>query len=314
MREKLFFLIFIFFFLINSSEAKIDKYKRGDLISGEIKLNNKKSIYLPEGNWEVYYRSTEHFAGMLFNVLSLGKIENNEIIEFVEIGYSNLAGMHIMYVDPAINEVIFEDKNDGCYDRSEYYILELYRNGSTHNCFIISHIDVNKELNNPDEKFNTGYLSPLKNFINNNDGAKLPNIMLQSIHSYFSRTTGGDWFLLQYLIDPKKLDAPKNNFFSEDTSEYHKYNIERYPDHKKIMDKWISISAIRHQELEQLAKSKSIYRLNLDRYILNGTKNNISKKKIEKNLSNQLKDLNDLFKSGVLTKSEFEKAKKKILD
>ena len=43
-----------------------------------------------------------------------------------------------------------------------------------------------------------------------------------------------------------------------------------------------------------------------------------SKKKLEKksenNIIDQLEALNDLYKSGVLTKEEFEKGKKKILN
>ena len=44
-----------------------------------------------------------------------------------------------------------------------------------------------------------------------------------------------------------------------------------------------------------------------------------SKKKLEKksennNISDQLKSVNDLYKAGVLTKEEFERAKKKILN
>jgi len=258
-------LIFSFFTVVH---AKIDKYKKGDLIIDKIKLNNKKSIKLPQGKWEVYYRSTEHAAGMRFSVLSLGKIENNKIIEFIDIGYANMAGMYVLYVDPIINEVMFKDPHDGCYERPEYFLLELYRAGSTHNCFKVGHVDVNKELYNPDDKFIRGYLAPIKRYLKDNPDANLPKIMLGSFHSYFSRTTGGDWILINYIRDPKYLDGPKSNFYSEDTSEYHKNNISRYPEHKKTMDKWISISAKRHLELEEIAKSKSTYKLKLDKYIL----------------------------------------------
>jgi len=37
------------------------------------------------------------------------------------------------------------------------------------------------------------------------------------------------------------------------------------------------------------------------------------KKKMSEDIVQQLKDLNELYKSGVLTKEEFEKAKKKVL-
>ena len=73
------------------------------------------------------------------------------------------------------------------------------------------------------------------------------------------------------------------------------------------MRNWVSIASLQHQELEKLANSKSFYKLELDKYILNeGETYNLT----NKNISDDLKNLTDLFKSGALTKDEFEKAKK----
>ena len=306
--KKFFLFLILSFLLFYGAEAKINSYKKGDQVSGQIKLSNKRSIILPNGQWEVYYRSTEYAANMRFNVLSLGKIENNEFSEFIDIGYSNMAGMYVKYIDPILIEVLFKDEHDGCYERPEYFILELYRKGSTHNCFKVGHIDVMKALYNPDDKFSRGYLAPLKRFLKDNSNNKIPKIMLGSFHSYFSRTTGGDWIMLAYAINPKYLNGPKNKYFTEDTSEYHKFNINRFPEHQETMNKWLLISAKRHQELEILANSKSKYKLNLEKYLNNKTtKNNTL-------ILDQLNKLNDLYKNGVLTKEEFDKAKKKILN
>ena len=311
MRYLILLHIILFCFLVSPVDAKIDKYKKGDLISEEVKLNKKRSVSLPKGEWEVYYRSTFYAAGMKFSVIDLGKIEDNQISEFFSIGYSNMAGMHIMYVDPILNEVIFKDPYDGCYERPEYFLLELYRKGSTHNCFRVGHVDVNKELYNPDDKFNRGYLAPIKRYLRENSEVEIPKVMLGSFHSYFSRPTGGDWILLSRVINPKKLNGPESKYFTEDTSEYHKYNIKNYPKHEETMRNWVSIASLQHQELEKLANSKSFYKLELDKYILNeGETYNLT----NKNISDDLKNLTDLFKSGALTKDEFEKAKKKILN
>ena len=116
MKKLLLFLI-LSFLLFYGAEAKIDSYKKGDQVSGEIKLSKKRSIILPNGQWEVYYRSTQFAANMRFNVLSLGKIENKEFSEFIDIGYSNMAGMYVKYIDPILIEVLFKDEHDGCYER-----------------------------------------------------------------------------------------------------------------------------------------------------------------------------------------------------
>ena len=121
----------------------------------------------------------------------------------------------------------------------------------------------------------------------------------------------GKWYTISYVADPKTLNAPANKFITEDSSEYHKNNIDNYPEHKKIMKKWISVSAQRHIEFEESIRALERHRLNL---------NDLSPKRIVDNnnqsneLADQLQKLNELFKSGILTKEEFEKAKKKILN
>ena len=56
---------------------------------------------------------------------------------------------------------------------------------------------------------------------------------------------------------------------------------------------------------------KNSNRSNLENEINQETKNPLND---HENLSSELKKLNELLKSGILTKEEFEKAKKKILD
>ena len=77
------------------------------------------------------------------------------------------------------------------------------------------------------------------------------------------------------------------------------------------MKKWTSISSQRHIDFENSIKALKRHRLNL---------NDLSPKEINTNkdqsndVVEQLKKLNDLFKSGILTKEEFDKAKKKLLN
>ena len=59
-----------------------------------------------------------------------------------------------------------------------------------------------------------------------------------------------------------------------------------------------------------MTKAKNPHKLSLNEYILD-TKKEI---KFEDQILDQLNKLNDLFKSGVLTKEEFTKAKKKLLN
>ena len=135
------------------------------------------------------------------------------------------------------------------------------------------------------------------------------NIALYSTHSYFSRHNRNDWYVVSRFLSPSQLNAPKNKFLTEESSEYHKYNIDNYPKHKAIMEKWISNSAKFHKQFEIMNTAKKHHKLDLAKYIIDDDSN-----KKQGNMTKSLKQLNDLFQSGVLSEEEFIKAKKKILD
>ena len=65
----------------------------------------------------------------------------------------------------------------------------------------------------------------------------------------------------------KLLNSPMINKFSEETSEFHKNNIDNFPEHKKIMEKWVSIAAKRHREFEKNAKIRKHHALDLNKYL-----------------------------------------------
>ena len=70
----------------------------------------------------------------------------------------------------------------------------------------------------------------------------------------------------------------------------------------------------RHKLFEKAFRAKEHHLLNLDTYIL---ENDIEDSKAigeKKTFIEDLEQLNDLYKSGVITKEEFEKAKDKILN
>ena len=64
-----------------------------------------------------------------------------------------------------------------------------------------------------------------------------------------------------------------------------------------------------YQIFERNHKSKKHHLLDLSKYILTDTSS-----ENKSDVVDNLKKLNDLYKSGVLTKEEFEKAKKKLLN
>ena len=76
------------------------------------------------------------------------------------------------------------------------------------------------------------------------------------------------------------------------------------------MNKWIAISSEFHQNFEDMVNAKNNHKLNLDKYYMEIKKI----KKMSGELTDQLNELNELYKTGALTKEEFAKAKKKLLN
>ena len=70
--------------------------------------------------------------------------------------------------------------------------------------------------------------------------------------------------MIGYSIDPLLLGAPESEFKTEETSEYHKYNIEKHLEHKKIMDEFVKLSFQRHQEFEKIIKARGFQRLKFE--------------------------------------------------
>ena len=65
-------------------------------------------------------------------------------------------------------------------------------------------------------------------------------------------------------MNPKLLNAPETKFRTEETSEYHKYNLDNFPEHKKVIDEFVKISFQRHQEFENIIKARGYQRLKFE--------------------------------------------------
>ena len=80
------------------------------------------------------------------------------------------------------------------------------------------------------------------------------------------------------------------------------------------MDKWISVSAKRHKFLEKVFNAKDRHLLSLNKYILQSDYKKENNNDKTKNIVEDLKKLNELYKSGAITEEEFKIAKDKILN
>ena len=309
----------IFFLIFNFNNSIAENYKIDQEITNQFTLNSKFKIDLPEGEWVVAEKPSYEFYGLWVKGYTLLRIENNKVAEGISIGEFKMEGKYkdsgissedTNALNQAIYQIVFKNKYDGCYERPEYSVLKFYAKGTSHNCFRAGHQDLIKKIYNPDDPWLRNANTQLKVWLKSRS-VELPKISLNSSHSYFSRLTGGKWFYLDYFIDPKIFNEPESKYLTEESSEYHKNNISNYPEHNKIMKKWIAISAERHVNFEKSIKVRKRHLLDLDQYYLAESK---SDNQLSNEIIDQIKKLNDLYKSGILTKEEFEKAKKKILN
>ncbi len=305
--NKFFVTLIILLFSCNIVNAKA--YKWGSLVKGNLKIDKRLDIKLPPGKWYVIENISDNWGGILLRIIHVGRIENNKLKESISVGRYDVSSIYTSHVDQAIYEMVFKDNHDGCYERPEYYLVEFYQRGSSHNCMVIRHHDTRKELYNPDNPNHRGGNVQLKKYVERNN-TEYPPIMLSSSHSYFTRLTGNYWFMLEYNIDPDELGAPISKKTTESSSEYHKGNIDDHPKHKEIMEKWLSISAKKHLEFEEMIQAKSHHLLDLSQYIDGSTSENFG----ENNLTDELIKLKKLLDDGVITQEEFTKAKKKLLN
>ena len=302
------FILVICIFFNTSVFAKM--YKVGEQITNnQLQMNKNFKIDLSPGIWTVINREEYKWGYFDFRVWGIAKIEEKEIVEFYEVVWGDMGVRLQSQIDPLIYEAVFKDPYDGCYERPEYYLVEVISVGRSHNCMVIKHWDVIKQIHSPDDPHSKHRTVQYRKFLRET-GVKFPKMSLGSYHSYFSRHNLNSWYQVVYVLHPKLIDGPKSKFFTEDTSEYHKYNIEKHPKHKSAMEKFISIAANFHTKFEKSQKAQKHHLLNLNKYI----KEDLKVKTSNKDIVAQIKELNDLYKSGALSGYEFEKAKKKLLN
>jgi len=302
-------VLIIIFYSTNTQALVFNSYTIGDKIKNEVVLDKRLTLPLSSGEWEIVEKENWCYYAFCGKFLWLGRLVGNEIAETYRLAYLDTAGKRISDVNIWIYKILFTNKHDGCYKRPEYYRLELYHKGATVNCMILGHIDVNKELYNPDDKTLAYLDAKLIRWIEDNS-IEIPKIVLQSSHVFFSKTVTPRYYVVGHSITPKFFDGPKIEFFTEDSSEYHPLNISKFPKHKKFMDEFVSNESLFHNELEDKIRLKQRQKLDLSKNIIGGN-TSISD---NNDTIDKLNKLNDLYKSGVLTEEEFKKAKKKILN
>ena len=306
----LFVSIFIIF-SIQNSEANNTKFVKGDFYEGKIKWKEIK-IELPEGKWEFIRQSSWWYGGFGWSCKNFVLKDGQIFKSYMGMCEMRTGGKYLGYLANDLNKYYKRGEYDSCVLRPEYYYTNLFIKGSSSNCLRVRHFDHDKEMNRPDHPLAAGTFRPvLRKWFKENNIVE-PTILLSTIHEYFAPVVKDSGPGVYFLINPEAYGGPKNKYFTEETTEYHRNNIDKYPEFKKFIDEWTSLSAKRHQEFEIQWKTRNYHKLNLSDVIIQDKDMTLISSNNE--ITKQIKDLKELYDSGVLNKEEFEKAKKLLLN
>ena len=287
---------------------------KGEKIFNEFKINKKMKLSIP-GEWEAIDKYGDYIGwGIKVEGVTFVEMENNTPIRFFEIARATGLSKWQAYLTSIIEASTFNTKEGGCRKRQHYNYLNVYKKGNAHNCLIVTMLDIQRSLNPSDYDSDRVFTLGIRRWVDKNE-INLPKIYLQYESSFFSMSVRDEWYVMLYAETPESFANYKPKFTSRDTTEFHPDKIENFPEAKKIMQKWIKKSAQLHKDFEIFQKAKKSQKLDLSDYIASKQKEKQKKLKFSNdNIAEELIKLNKLYKSGALTKEEFEKAKNRILN
>ncbi len=308
---KIFLILFCLVLFSNQETSAKTKFIKGDFYEGKIKWK-KLEIDLPAGRWEYIKRSSWWYGGFGYSCKSFVLKEERLFKSLMRMCEMRTGGKYLGYLAKELNHYYKRGEYDSCTLRPEYYYAKLFLRGTSTNCFRIRHIDFDKEMNYPDDPDDVGGIRPvLRKWIKENNIVK-PKILLVATHEYFAPVVSDNGPGVYYFINPVAYGAPEEKYFTEESSEYHRTNINNHPKFKKFIDDFVSLSAKRHKDFEIQWKAKDRHKLDLDEVItINGNSSLVNS---EPGIATQIKNLKKLYDEGVLDKEEYERAKDKLLN
>ena len=298
-------------FIEATEAAKRTSFKKGMILEGEVFWTQKIKVNLPAGQWQVVDKWNWQVNAVNGRGVSLVKLNGNVLDEVIEFEEVNANGKWISHVVQWLQEVFFKNEHDGCYQRPEYYLIKVKKSGGFFNCLKVRHYDTEKLLFSPDDKWRKTNTAIIRKYLRE-ENIEVPKIMIGRSHGFFAPSVKDSYYGIFYVFNPETQGGPKSKFLTEDTNEYHRSNISNYPKFKKYMDDFVNSAAYEHAKFEEMVRAKSQHLLDLSEFDINIEEP--TKETKSSDLVNELKKLNELYQEGALTKKEFEKAKRKLLD
>ena len=263
MKRLSFYIIFyLLFILTNPTFSKSTTFHVGEVYSGTVKFSFV-NYDLPSGEWELfdkYYLSFDELPTIRLECLGFVQTEKNTIKGAYEICDLRLGGLASNQIGSFFVSEYKTGRYDSCILRPEYYYTNLFTKGGSSNCFITRHIDVNKEVYFPDDPNEHASIAKVEKFLKLNN-LILPKTMLHARSGIFVPSIKDKGIFVSYSINPELFGAPKVINGVEEKSEYHRNNIEDFPEQKNFLRNWTIEQTSNHKKFEKLLKIRSYHKL-----------------------------------------------------
>ncbi|MDA8726873.1 SHOCT domain-containing protein [Candidatus Pelagibacter bacterium] len=291
MKKKIYLILFILLFSSQAFAAKFS-HKVGDVVENEVSFGKSIKFPLPPGKFTVavIHKSQEFRNAMLYQIDQ-------------ETGYVRWA-INIMATGNTQNRGW--RPAEWC-DRTNVYFIKIKKANNRHACWMVNHI-------RSDISANRGFWKKVRDYELSNK-LKNPDIFVFSDHNY---AKGSKLYNSMYFYNPELDGIPKPKSLQWDTNEFHLQKVMNYPKHEAFLKKYISVSASLVDRFNQLNKVKGNLTLDASTLITQASINvgsgETTKEAPKGNIVEQIKQLKELMDAGAITKEEFEKAKKQLLN
>ena len=317
--KKIVFIIFFFSFFISNSSAKILNLNENIVL--DVPNSHNYFKFEEDEMSSAFYGGMDDFLGTLGDVgldIDLYLVGSNKIIQIVE---EVLQGKKIEDLDFAKKLIKKAEKKNFSSEKSQmkWAMKEIRSLLKKEKINFFTYVMVSKT------NFNQLENGELKEIIGTHDQMS-QNELKNATKQYRKQMTSFSKDNKSILIDEdstlllNKFEIAKNTngqLFLSLSAKFDWMNIVKIPFHIYISRSNGYIFAVISECWVNCQKQTQRFNDMIEPLISN-VSNNIdsfnNSKPEGNNIVNQLQKLNDLYKSGVLTKEEFEKAKKKILN
>ena len=294
----------------NDVVKKEDKQKEELIVQNKVKKEKIKirgiEIEIPDKENLIYLKRNENQEYAIYKTkIYVEKTKDNQFksaVLYLDGNVTSHLSQHRIFFD----EYWFRDDKALLNNKSKFnlYLEDEKGFGGV----FVQEMNLNN-FNRKNQKYEI--LKGMWNTLAKKHNIKLPSSVIRSDHLNFK---GSRLLWIAYIKNTNHL--PDNNDLTSDSSKFHPKRIDKYPNYKSYMDKWINLSLSRHIEFQKKLKIKDEQARNYENFDKNKKQDVYLSEFIKKdNLIANIETEQEIKKTdtddSLLAKKKIEEEKKK---